>query len=465
MEERTQHRTSAPARLRFVLGNLETDVALPAEVPLVDVLPAVLPQFGAEWVEQGADHEGWVVQRLGESALDEDRTPTELNLMDGETLYLRPRADQFSPIDFDDLVGGVAEQIRADPGAWTPNRTRWMLLLGGATTLLAGLLVLLGSGPAAGKAAIAGAVAVVSLGGAAVLARAAREVIAAVVVVGVGICYGATAGWLFVLAVDPLATPAAGLAGAVVATLVVLVLGLAAVADAAALFAAALMFVLMLMIYGLIVSLSSLTAQGAASIMLAVSALVGMFVPLTAFRLGGLTLPLLPTNADELREEIDPVPHRMVVERGAVTVGYSKALYVGLGLSQVLFVLMLVIGGGMFELILSAVFALLLFLRTRHLGGAVQRWSMLVPAGCAVVADLVCLTGQLGFADRLLDLCFPVLAVGVALLLLSMRLPGKRLRPYWGRAVDILETLTAVAVVPLVLAVLNVYEMMRGLSG
>src|SRR5690606_22673142 len=43
MEERVQHRTPAPVRLRFVLGSRATDPALPAHAPLVDVLPAVLP--------------------------------------------------------------------------------------------------------------------------------------------------------------------------------------------------------------------------------------------------------------------------------------------------------------------------------------------------------------------------------------------------------------------------------------
>jgi hypothetical protein len=97
MEAQTQHRTTNSARLRFVLGKKATDVALPTEATLTELLPAVLPQFGAEWVEQGADHEGWVVQRVGEAPLEEDRTLAELNLLDGETVYLRPRADRRDP--------------------------------------------------------------------------------------------------------------------------------------------------------------------------------------------------------------------------------------------------------------------------------------------------------------------------------------------------------------------------------
>jgi hypothetical protein len=57
-----------------------------------------------------------------------------------------------------------------------------------------------------------------------------------------------------------------------------------------------------------------------------------------------------------------------------------------------------------------------------------------------------------------------VLAVGVGLFVSAGRVPFRRLRPYWGRVVDILESLTAVAVLPALLALLNVYELARGLA-
>ncbi|GAA4545131.1 type VII secretion integral membrane protein EccD [Amycolatopsis samaneae] len=465
MEERTQHRTSAPGRLRFVLGDTATDVALPAEVPLVDLLPAVLPQFGAEWVEQGADHEGWVVQRLGELPLDEDRTPAELNLMDGEILYLRPRADQFSPIDYDDLVDGVAEQVREDAGTWSPDRTRWMLSLGAVAGLLVALVTLLFDGPALPRCLLAGGVAVVLVVGAGVLARAAGELVIAVLLAAVAPCYAGVSGWLLVLVIDPSAQPVIALTGAAAGVLAALSAGLAVVADAALVFTGALTGVLMLLVFGVVAAVSPADVRQAAAIALVVSLIAGMFVPTTAFRLSGLTLPMLPTNAEELREEIDPVSHRVVVERGAVAVGYTKALHLGLGAAQLVLLFLLVAGGGTFPLILAPTIGLLLFLRSRHLDGAVPRWAMLAPGGFAMAASAVVLALGVEFPARLEMLVLPLLAAGTLLVVLSRRLPGKRLRPYWGRAVDILETLTAIAVLPLTLAVLNVYALVRGMSG
>jgi type VII secretion integral membrane protein EccD len=465
MEERTQHRTTMPGRLRFVLGEKSIDVAVPAEAPLGDVLPAVLTQFGADWIEEGAEHEGWVVQRLGELALDEERTSTELNLLDGQALYLRPRAGELAPIDYDDLVDGVGEQIRDHPGAWSPPRTRWMLLTGSGVTLLLGLLVLMTSGTPGLRALLAGGVAVVLLAGAGLWARAVVDPVAATMLAGVAAAYTAVAGWFLVTALDPLASSMVHWVSTGPGALIALSAGLALVADAALLFAGALTAVLLLTVPVFVGVLSSLSAPRTGAIGLVITLIVGMFLPGLAFRLSGLTLPMLPTNSEELREDIDPVPHQVVVDRGRATVGYLRALHIGCGIAQPVLMWMFLPETGIFALILSAVIALLLFLRSKHLNGTVQRWAVLVPAGAAVASCVARLAAGQDGTTRLLSLWFPAVVVGVALLLLSDRLPGKRLRPYWGRAVDILESLTAVAVLPLLLGVMDVYELIRGTSG
>ena len=54
----------------------------------------------------------------------------------------------------------------------------------------------------------------------------------------------------------------------------------------------------------------------AAAIGLVVTLVAGAFVPTTAFRLSGLTLPMLPGGPEQLAEDIEPVPSRVVVDRG-----------------------------------------------------------------------------------------------------------------------------------------------------
>ncbi|UMP06952.1 type VII secretion integral membrane protein EccD [Amycolatopsis sp. EV170708-02-1] len=465
MEEQTQHRTTTSVRLRFVLGKRATDVALPAEVTLVELLPAILPQFGAEQVEQGADHEGWVVQRLGEAPLDEDRTLAELNLLDGETVHLRPRVDQLAAIDFDDLVDGVGEQVRRHPSAWNPARTRWMLRIAAGVTLLLGAWLLPGSGSVAIQAFLAWAFTVLLLVGSALVARGASDPQLATVVAGVAAGYGALGGVLLVQTLDPGAIWMIEMTGSAAGGLLALVIGVVAVADAALVFAGAMMFAGNLVITGLIGSLTSATASQAVGIGLVVSLIIGIFVPSGAFRLSGLTLPMLPGDADELNEDIEPVRHELVVERGAATVGYSTALHVGLGAAQTVQLPILVSGGHGWSMVLSLVMAFLLFLRARHPAGLTQRWAILVPAAVCVVANLVHIAGEQTLFGRVLAIFLPLVAAGVLLLLFSKKLPGIRLRPYWGRAVEILELLTSIAIIPILLQILHVYATMRGLGG
>ncbi|MEU6128900.1 type VII secretion integral membrane protein EccD [Saccharopolyspora sp. NPDC047091] len=465
-EEQVQHRTTDSGRLRFVLGKKSTDVALPAEVPLADLLPAVLPQFGAEWVEQGADHEGWVAQRVGEAPLDEDRTIAELGLLDGETIYLRPRADQLEPIDYDDLVDGVGEQVQNHAGRWRPARTRWLLRVLGLATLLLGFPLLLAGTEVAVEAPIAGGMTALLLAVATLVARGAANPVLATVITGVAVCYSALTGVLLLLALDPVATVPMMISCAAAGALIALVVGLLGVADSALLFTTAITFTLLVGIPALIASVSPASGQQAASIGLVVTVVLSVFIPSLSFRLSGLTLPLLPTTPSELTEDIEPVAQQIVVERGAVTVGYSRALHVGVGAALSFMMLGALVGeADVWTVVFGAVVSLLLFLRSRHPDGAIQRWALVVPAAVGFATCTLLVVTWAGPLVAILAVWLPSLAVGALLLVLSEFLPNRRLRPYWGRAVDIFESLTAVAVLPLLLQLLHVYAKMRGLAG
>jgi hypothetical protein len=58
-----------------------------------------------------------------------------------------------------------------------------------------------------------------------------------------------------------------------------------------------------------------------------------------------------------------------------------------------------------------------------------------------------------------------LLVLAGLLLAAAHLLPGRRLLPYWGRAAEIIESLAAVAVLPVVLAVLDIYQYARALGG
>ncbi|MFD2419609.1 type VII secretion integral membrane protein EccD [Amycolatopsis pigmentata] len=465
MEEQTQHRTTTSTRLRLVLGENVRDFALPAEVPLADLLPAVLMQFGADAIERGSEHEGWIVQRVGEKPLDEDRTLAELNVYDGESLHLRPRSAQLAAIDYDDLVDGIGEQVREHPGVLTPARSRWLFRTGGGIALLTGTWCLLAGTASAAQAEIAVGFAFLLLAGSALVARGAAKPVVATVLAGAGALQAALAGAVLVTVLDQAASPMVQVTGAAAGALLALVAGLLIVADAAQLFTGAIVFILVLLITGLIGALSPATPPEAAAIGLVVSLIIGLFVPHTAFRLSGLNLPMLPGGADELHEDIEPVPHEIVADRGVLIFGYSTALHVGLGLAQALLLPILAGAGDEWSMALSLVMALLLLLRSRHPAGLVQKSFVLVPAAVAIAVNAMRVSAEQPAAVRLFLVVPLIMVAGLLVLLAGEQLPGRRLRPYWGRVVEIFESITAIAVLPILLQVLQVYTFMRALAG
>ncbi|ANN15900.1 type VII secretion integral membrane protein EccD [Amycolatopsis orientalis] len=464
MEEQTQYRTTSSARLRFVLNGQTRDLALPVEVPLADLLPAILAQFGAETIEQGAEHEGWIVQRIGEAALDGDRTLLQLSAVDGESLHLRPRAEQLAAIDYDDLVDGLAEQVREHPGALTPARVGWMFRLGAVAVLLVAWWLVQADAPVGAQVLLSAGLSVVLLAAAALVARGAAKPVPAVILAGASAGFATVSGYYLILLLDPSATAMTGGTGAAAGALLALLAGVMVVADGAAVFAGAILCTVVLLVTGLIGSVTPASPGQACAIGLVISLILMLFIPTTAFRLSGLSLPMLPTGAEELHEDIDAVSHKVVVDRGAATFGYSTALHVGGGAAQVVLLPMLDSGADGWHLTFALVVSLLLVLRSRHPSGMIQRWAVLAPA--ALVVLLV--AAWLGLArpvESRFVIVVPLVLVAGLLLLGGERLPGRRFRPYWGRAVEIFELLTAIAVLPILLQVLGVYSVMRHLAG
>jgi type VII secretion integral membrane protein EccD len=460
MEERTQHRTSTPVRLRFVLDKRSVDLALPGEVALVELLPTVLPRLSVDAADHGTDHDGWVVQRLGEPPLDPERTVAELDLFDGDTIHLRPRASQL-PIDFDDLIDGVAEQVRTHKHGWSDARSRSMLLTLAALTLLTGLPVLALRLDVATQAVTSIVLTVVLLVAAGAASRAVADPVIGTVLAGVATVYAGAAGWWGADVLAEGGGPAIRFALTAFGAAAALCVGLAAVADAALLFVGALTFVLAVAVTALLSAAGPVSAPSAAATGLLVTLGAMIMLPALAFRLGGLALPLLPGKPEELGTDIAPTPYGLVVERSVAVIAYQASLSVGLGVAQVLIAWALVSTGAGWPMVFAAVASALLFMRARHVDGAVPRWATIVPAAALAAFDVYRFAARHDADTRLLVIVPLLAAGGIALVTASTTLPGRRLRPYWGRAMEIGELLAAIALLPLLGAIFDVYQTIR----
>ncbi|MEU1085994.1 type VII secretion integral membrane protein EccD [Streptomyces sp. NPDC005892] len=459
---------SAPGLCRLTVRTRERliDLAVPADVPVSDLLPVLLDHAGHDLAERGIEHGGWVLQRLGEEPLDVERTPEGLALRDGETLFLRPRTEVLPPVHFDDLVDGVAGTMRDRPHGWEARTSRWLLRGTAVVLLAAGLLVLaLPGGSAPLRAAVAAATGLLVLFGAATASRAVGDS-AAGAALGVLVApYLGLAGALLpsgdahahltgarLLAGSAAAAGGAVLAVAAVAAFVPLLLTAAVVALAGAL-------------WGALMLVTDWPAAHAASVLAVLAVVFGGLVPSIAFRLSGLRLPALPTNAEQLQEGIEPHPSQVVVSRTALAEEWMTALYTGTGLiCAVVLTALVTVRPDSAAVVTAGVLCLLLLLHARGIGNMWQRPAVMLPGLYGLVLMAVRAAGSMDAAHRPF-LIAALVAAAVSAAIASWTVPGRRILPYWGRAADILHSLLAVAVIPLTLWVLGVYTALRTANG
>ena len=459
-------------RLTICGPSRTVELAVPVHVPLIDLLPALLGHLGENLADAGLDHEGWVLQRLGDPPLREELSLSALGLRDGDLVHLRPRSEQLPPLDFDDLIDGIAVGISGRPDRWRPEMSRRLLagLLGGA--LAVGLALLAGH-VGATSTLLAGGMTVILLGLTAAASRAFADVPAATVLGAAAIGYAGLGGvelplqnfphnqgsslltWIVIRAA--LLAGCVAIAGASAA--VAMASGgrrpvLAGVTTAGLLIAAG----------GAAATVLHLGPVAAAAVVVAIAIPVGSFVPVLSFRLVKLRLDPTPTSPDELQSDLDPIPGQHVLERTRWADRYMTALYAGLGV---------VAGAGLAVLASStslraeavAVDAiLLLLLHSRSLIAARHRLAAVIPAagGAAVLLTARGLAAQAHVWPAVLAV---VVLVAATLFVAERSLPGHKLLPHWGRAGDLLQVLSAAALLPLTLWLLNVYSYVRAGHG
>jgi type VII secretion integral membrane protein EccD len=455
--------TADLCRVVVVTPRKSAELALPANVALADLVAALLAQVGRDDAEGDWAGAGVVVQRLGGPPLDEDRTPAELGLHDGDTLYLRPRDVPMPALTYDDLIDGVATRLQARAGRWSPVMTRRALLVVALVVLLLGVVALLLDGPAAGRAVAGGAAALVLLGGAGAAARSFDDRAAALVLGAGAVGYAAVGGFLVplaaagpgpaqLLAAAVTATAAAGLVGPLVGTARPPLVAFAAVGVCA-------------ILAGLLTTVGPLPTVGVAALLATLVLLLSPMIPSVAFWLAGHRLPALPTTVEEIGADPPTASEEVMAARTMLAEDFVTAFHVAVGAVCLAALTWLAPAGGWAPTALTVVVCWLLALRCRVLVHAWQRLAVLLPAAYGAVLLTVRGVRDLSPALRPTLVVTAALLIGAAALAAARLLPGRQLRPHWGRAAELLESLSGLALVPLLLAVLGVFGLVRGLGG
>ncbi|WP_159671705.1 type VII secretion integral membrane protein EccD [Streptomyces mexicanus] len=456
-------------RLTVRAPAVSIDLAVPSDVPVADLLPTLLRYVGENAEEAGLEHAGWVLQRLGDAPLDEDATLAQAGLTDGSVLHLRPHTEALPEARLDDLVDGIADTARRRLHNWTPDAARASLVSAAAAVVLGALVMLFWPGtPGMSRPVCAGVAGMLLLVGAGSASRAMGDRISAQ---GLGLLVApclALAAWVLpggevtgpdatrVVGARLLAAGAAGAGGAVLALAATGLGAPSLLATAVVSVAAALA--------GALMAYSGLDAQGAAAVVGAAVALSAGFVPALAFKLAGMRMPALPSDARQLQEDIEPYHSEEGAARTELAGRWITALFAATAVSVAAALVPLTHRPGTAQALTAGALTALLLLHARGLVHVGQRLALASAAVWGLL--LLARAWAVGSAPGTRPVVFgALLALAAVLTLAAWVVPGRRMLPYWGRAAEILHTAVAVAVLPLTLWVAGLFGWLRGLFG
>ncbi|MFF8833528.1 type VII secretion integral membrane protein EccD [Streptomyces sp. NPDC015131] len=481
----TGHATPAPpsgggtgfCRVTVVAPDGRIDVALPEDIPVADLHPEIL-RLSGQSPAPGAPVGYHLVRRDG-TVLDSARSLAAQRILDGELLSLRPFAESLPPAVFDDVSDAVASAVARDRTLWSDDLMRGAGLLGGSVLLVLLAFVLWSSGPRhdmhglPGILAAVGAVLLLAL--AAVRARVYDDRGSAVAL-GVGAMANAAVAGAGLLA------PAAGqgngklqflLACAAVLVVAVVLMFVSPGGDGP--------FVAFVLASGtgvlvtFVAILTTMTPSETAAVCapLGVGALA--FLPGLSTRFARLPIGFEPPRTAVGGYGTEPEPQGPVdATRIAAQVRRGHELLVGLvggcALLTVGAAAVLGFSGNVWAQLLALATGVAMLMRA-HL------FRYTAQVGCALAAGLgalvllglgLCLNPpeDLWRDSTALDIRTVWLAAavaGVAALITAIGLivPRKGVTPFWGRFLEIAETFVLLTLLPLCLAVFDVYHAIR----
>lgn len=495
--------TTGFCRVTVVAPDSRIDVALPEDIAVADVYPELLRLTG-QTQPVGAPTGFHLVRRSG-TVLDGARTLAAQQVLDGEVLSLRPFAESLPPAVFDDVSDAVASAVVRDRHRWSDDMLRGAGLAGAALLLVMLGFVLWYADPLRHDmhglpGIIAAAVGILLTAVAGVRARVYRDR-------GSAVALGLSALPHLLIAGSGIIAPAAGQGPGrlqfLLGCVCVLVASVALVAltpsgDApfvAATFVAA---TGTLATFAAIATEASATATAAACAPVAIGLVA--FLPGLSARFArlpiGYAAPQSATEVYEAPDRYETEPYgdqsgsdqhdqgaTLDAEQIAAQARRGHEMLLGLigGCAAVAVGAAAVLGfsDNTWGRLLALATGLAMLLRARLFRYTSQVVCALA-AGLVAVALLILGLALHPPADLLealvhkqdhsgLDLrtiwLTAAVAAGAALLAgIALVIPRKGLSPFWGRLLDLTEAAVLLSLVPLALAVLDVYSRARALT-
>ncbi|MFJ8078004.1 type VII secretion integral membrane protein EccD [Streptomyces sp. NPDC096176] len=481
-------------RVTVVAPDSRIDVALPEDIAVADVYPEILRLTG-QTQTPGAPTGYHLVRRDG-TVLDGARSLSAQQVLDGEVLSLRPFAESLPPAVFDDVSDAVASAVVRDRHLWGDDLLRGAGLVGGVLLLVLMGFVLWFADPVRHDmhslpGIIAGAAGVLLTAFAGVRARVYADRATAV-----GLGLGALP--LLLIAGSGIIGPDAGhgpgrlqfLLGCVT-VLVASVVLVALTPSGDAPFVAATFLAVTGTVATFVAIVTESSATETAAVVVPVAIGLVAFLPGLSARFARLPIGYASPRsaADEFDDDAYADPNEtpeaepVDAERIAAQARRGHEMLLGLvgGCAAVVVGCAAVLGfsSNVWGQLLALAAGLAMLLRARLFRYTSQVACALV-AGIAAIALLVLglslnppvdlvkdllMYGDRGGLDIRTIWLTATVAAGAALITaIGLVIPKKGLSPFWGRLLDIAEGAVLLALVPLCLAVLDVYNAARSLT-
>ncbi|MFD6418345.1 type VII secretion integral membrane protein EccD [Streptomyces sp. NPDC060194] len=480
-ESRAPAARSGFCRVTVVAPDARIDVALPDDLPVADLRPEILRLSGLA-PAPGAPVGHQLVRGDG-AVLDSARTLAAQRVRDGELIALRPFADFLPPPVFDDVCDAVASAVRRDRTLWSDDLTRTSGLGAGCALLVLLALALWSAHPGHdmhGPPGLVAAVCAALLLAVAVTRARVYADRASARCLGLGALASAAVAGSGLL--PPLGQQGVGRLQALTACTAVLlaavVLVLATPYGDAPFVAAALAAAggALLTYLGIVTDLPP-AGTAAVTAPLAVGALG--FLPALSVRFARLPVgheAADPNEDDADDPEGDPPQHTVDADRIAARARRGHELLLGLTGGCALLAAgaaaVLVLGGagaapGPWAHLLALATGLALLLRTQLFRRAAQIAALLTAGlatllllGAGLAADLAAAPGT-----ATVWLAAGLGAAAALAVTLALAVPARGLTPFWGRFLELAESLVLLTLLPLALAVLDLYRTVRAMPG
>ncbi|WP_033222118.1 type VII secretion integral membrane protein EccD [Kitasatospora phosalacinea] len=481
--------TTGFCRVTVVAPDSRIDVALPEDVPLADIYPEVLRLSGQTQVD-GTPTGFHLVRRDG-TVLDSGLPLAAQQVRDGDLLSLRPFAESLPPAVYDDVADAIASAVEADRRFWSPDLMRAFGLVAG-TVLLALLAFALWFSDLRHDmfglpGILSGVTAIVLVTFAGVRARVYSDHTAALAL-GLGALPHAMLAGSGIIDVPDGAGPGRlqFLVGCVTVLVVsVLLVGLLPEKDSAFVASSFLAaagtlstFAAVLMSDTAITDIASVTGVAGVAAIGFLPALSARFARLPVgfsapgqTRTRGSAYGEEAGNAETVQYERIAAQARRGHEVLVGLVGGAAATIVGacavLGFSDRTWAELLALAIGVSTMLRARLFRYTAQVFALTISGLVAL-SLLI-LGLALHTPLHLLMAKLtneGSGDlRTVWLSASIAAGAAVMTAIALIVPRSGVSPFWGRILDMVDSLMLISLVPLALAVLDVYNVVRGATG